>query len=155
MPNDNDKTIRNKIKAILQPSYPEAVIYPFNALSHDLADWPGLFRTDGVPIHGWTIKRSESSSEYKTIVKTRDVFAYDVWAFYGFRAGGSETNNSDDEFGEILDTAFEALKAKPTLDLDGVIDRHDLLQFARITTVNCGEETLHFAAGRLSVHLCC
>ncbi len=155
MPNDNDKTIRNKIKAILQPSYPEAVIYPFNALSHDSSDWPGLLRKADGTTHGWIIKRSESASSFKTPVKTRDVYAYDLWAFYTFRAGASETNNSDDEFGQILDTAFEDLKAKPILDLDGMVDRHELLQFARITTVNCGEETLHFAQGRLSVHLCC
>lgn len=155
MANDKDKTVRNKIKAILQPSYATAVIYPFNALSHERSDWPALLRkTDGT-VHGWIIKRAESASTFKTPVKTRDVYEYDLWAFYSFRANASETSNSDDEFGEILDTAFEALKAKPILDLDGVVDRHDLLQFARITTINCGEETLHFAQGRLSVHLCC
>lgn len=155
MANDRDKTVRAQIKAILQPAYASAVIYPSNALSRDITDSPALFRTTAGTVHGWLIIRSESSSEFKTPVKTRDVYDYTVLAFYGFRPGGTEASNSDDEFGEILDTAFENLKAKPTLDLDGVVDRHELLQFDKITTINCGEETLHFAQGRLTVHLCC
>jgi hypothetical protein len=157
MSNDVDKQIRNKIKAIIQPAYPLAVIFPYNALSHDLDSWPGLFRLADGGVHGWIIKRAAAGGQWKTFAAKRDrpVFDYDVWSFYKFRPESDETSNSDNEFGQITDTAYEDLRLEPILGLDGIIDKHDLLQYQRITTVNCGEEILHFAQGRLTVHLCC
>jgi hypothetical protein len=152
---DDDRQIRDAVKTIIQPAYPAAVIFPWNALSHNLGDWPGLFRVpDGSKVHGWIIKRAAAAGEWKNIRRTRQVAEYDVWGFYSFRTGKA-SDNSDDEFGLVTDAAYDALAAKPTLDLDGVVDKHDLLQYQRITTLNCGEETLHFAQGRLRVHLCC
>lgn len=156
MAEDLDKQIRAAIKSILQPAYSAAVIYPFNALGHELSEWPGLFRLEDGTVHGWTIKRAAAAGEWKTFAALRDRthFDYDVWAFYTFRPG-TETDNSDDEFGEITDRAYEDLRQQPTLNLSGTIDRHELLQYIRMTTIDCGEETLHFAQGRLRVHPCC
>lgn len=154
MPNDIDKQIRNAIKAIIQPAYPSAVIWPYNALSHKLAEWPALLRKSDGKVHGWIIKRVALSAEWKTANRDRQHPQYDLWGFYGFRQG-TETDNSDNEFGEICDTAYLNLKAAPNLNLAGIVERHDLLQFRYIATNNCGEETLHIADARLTVHLCC
>ena len=160
MPNDADKQIRLAIKPLITSSYATAQVYPWNVLSHDLSEWPGLFRTTDFSTsgktHGWIIKRAETSSEWKTFAAKRDrqKWNYDLLGFYGFR-NGLEGNNSDDEFGEILDKVYENLRLSPNLGLAGIVERHDTLQFLRITTINCGEETLHFAHGRLPVQLCC
>ncbi len=156
MSNDTDKQIRLAIKAVgIAPSYPEAAVYPWNALSHDIAEWPGLFRTDDDTTHGWIIKRSGTASNWRTFMqKVNRSWAYDLFGFYGFRSG-MQGDNSDDEWGEILDTVWANIKASYNLGLEGVVERHELLQFASITTIDTGEETLHFAHGRLTVELCC
>lgn len=154
MANDLDKQIRGKIGTIISTAYLTAMVYPWNALSHKLDEWPGLFRTTDGKTHGWIIKRALTDNEWKTIGRDRRRWNYDLWGFYGFRSGKT-SDNSDNEFGEICDTVYEEIKAKPRLDFDGTVEMHELLQFVNITTINTGEETLHFAQGRLKVHLCC
>lgn len=154
MANDLDKQIRIKIRDLMIAAYPTAMIYSWNALSHQLAEWPGLFRTSDDKTHGWIIKRANAASTWKTIGRDRPVWIYDIWGFYGFRSG-KQSDNSDNEFAEICDTMFLAIKADPRLDFEGTVEKHELLQFVSITTMNTGEETLHFAQGRLEVILCC
>lgn len=158
MPNDLDKQIRIKIRDIMIVPYPTAMIYSWNALSHQLAEWPGLFRTSDFATsgktHGWIIKRSNAGGEWKTIGRDRRRWTYDIWGFYGFRSG-RQADNSDNEFAEICDTMYEGLKAEPRLAFDGTVEMHELLQFVNVTTMSTGEETLHFAQGRLTALLCC
>jgi|GEM_PF-2603171 len=154
MPNDIDKQIRLALKGLIQLDYPTAVIWPYNALSHDLREWPGLFRTSDGKTHGWIIKQTSLAATRKNNVLDRRTLPFDLWAFYGFRQG-TESDNSDNEFGQIRDKAYEAVKASPNLGIEGTVEYHDLLQFLNITTLETGEETLHFAHGQLTVHLCC
>lgn len=158
MPNDLDKRIRLAIKPAIKTPYPTAAVFVWNALSHELTEWPGLLRTTDFATsgktHGWIIKRVEALATRKTAFRDRQVITYDVWGFYGFRSG-KESDNSDFEWSEICDTVYENLKAAHNLGLDGEVENHDLLQFRNHTTINCGEETLHFSHGRLTVHLCC
>ena len=154
MPNDTDKQIRLAIKTLIKTAYPTAQVFAWNALSHDLGEWAGMFRTSDGKSHGWIVKRAALKAEWKNGRRDRRQIPYDVWGFYGF-ASGNETENSDNEFGEILDTVYEAFKASPRLGFDETVETHDLLQYAAITTIKSGEETLHFAQGRLIVHLCC
>lgn len=154
MPTDVDKQVRAKAGLVISGAYPTATVYPWNALSHDLGDWPGLFRMTAGGTHGWIIKRASGSAEWKSISRDRQSVAYDVWGFYGYRTG-KLGDNSDDEFAVIWEAVYAAFKAAPTLNFDGTVEKHDLLQLANLTTINCGEETLHFAQGRLSVLLCC
>jgi hypothetical protein len=150
-----DKTIRDAIKTVIAAAADGARIYAWNVLSHDLADWPGLFETEEGGRHGWVIKRAAGDAKWKgNYQRARLWHDYDLLGFYGFRSG-KEGDNSDDEFGEICDDVFAALKAAPRLGLDATIEEHELLQWQRITTINCGEETLHYAEGRLRVLLCC
>lgn len=128
-------------------------VYPWNALSHNLSEWPGLFRSSGVT-HGWIIKRVNSPSERKTAQIDRRSFTYDIWGFYGFRSG-SRSDNSDNEFANIIDGVYDEIKARPRLNFESDVERHDLLQVLNLTTIDCGEETLHFCQARLTVHLCC
>lgn len=153
MANDLDKQIRDKIAGLIAAEYEDAKVYGWNALSHQLGDWPGLFRTDD-GTHGWIIKRAQTATEWKSIGRDRRKWTYDIWGFYGFESGQA-SDNSDNEFAEICDTVYEAIKAEPRLDFEGTVEMHELLQFAAITTINTGEETLHFVRGRLTVHLCC
>lgn len=154
MANDIDIQIRAKAGLIISAAYPTARVYSWNALSHDLADWPGLFRTTDSKTHGWIIRRVAQPSEWKNPQRDRQKPEYDIYGFYKFRSG-KLGDNSDDEFALIWDTVYEAFKAAPRLNFDTVVERHDLLQLVRLTTINTGEETLHFAQGRLKVHLCC
>lgn len=154
MPNDYDKQIRLAIKPLITISYAGAMVYPWNVLSHKLKEWPALFRMTNGSVHGWIIKRAETQSEWKNVAKRdRQSWPYDVLGFYGFRSG-KQGDNSDDEFGEICDTVYENIRVSYNLGLDAIVEKHDLLQYRRLTTFNCGEETLHFAHGRLNVHLC-
>lgn len=155
MANELDKQIREKIGEIIKTAYPDAVVYAWNALSHKLGDWPGLFQTDD-GIHGWIIKRSSHGSDWKQLNGHRDRRrpVYDIWGFYEFRTG-KQSDNSDNEFGEICDTVYDELRKLPRLNFDGTVEMHELLQFVNITTMNVGEKTLHFAQGRLTVLLCC
>lgn len=148
-----DKQIRLALKQIIKTLYPEAQVFAWNALSHDLGEWAGMFRTAAGGTHGWIIKRGAARAEWKNGRRDRKTAVYDVWGFYGFNAG-SEDANSDNEFAVIVDAVYEAVKAAPTLDLAGV-EGHGLLQIATSTTLDTGEETLHFAQGRLEVQLCC
>lgn len=148
-----DKQIRLAIKEIIKTPYPAAQVFAWNALSHDLGEWPGMFRTASGTAHGWIVKRASARAEWKNPQRDRKTISYDVWGFYGFSAG-NENENSDNEFALIVDAVYEAIKASPTLDVIGV-ERHGLLQIAANTTIDTGEETLHFAQGRLEVTLCC
>lgn len=157
MPAPTDTQVRTAIKTIIAAGQTTATIWPYNALSHNLAEWPGMLRaTDfatSAKTHGWIIKRASFTSERKNQVLERRVWIYDIWGFYGFRTG-TETDNSDNEWAVIVDAVAAALKAKPTLDL-AELEKHDLLQVESITTIDCGEETLHLARCRLTVRLCC
>ncbi len=146
-----DQEVRHAIKGIIGEADTDAVIYEWNALSHDLAEWPGLF---GSSRHGWIIKRSAIATEWKHGGRERPVWSYDLWFFYGFRTG-KEGDNSDDEVGVILDAVGSGLKASPRLGIDDEIEKHELLQVKQNTTINCGEETLHFANCGLKVNICC
>lgn len=148
-----DKQIRLALKLIIATLYPEARVFAWNALSHDLGEWAGMFRTAGNGTHGWIIKRSGAKAEWKNGRRDRKTAIYDVWGFYAFNAG-NEDDNSDNEFSEILDAVYEAVKMSPTLELSSV-EGHSLLQIAANTTIDTGEETLHFAQGRLEIQLCC
>lgn len=147
-----DEQVRAAIAGIIQASQTAAAVYNWNVLGHDLRKWPGLFRGDS-GTHGWVVKRIGQTSEWKNGSRDRMTWIYDVFGFYGFMPGKTG-DNSDEDFSAILDAVYEAIKAKPTLDVDEV-ERHTLLQYALISTIDCGEETLHFAQGRLSVELCC
>lgn len=145
-----DNEVRTAIQGIIAIADTAAVIWPYNALSHDLREWPALF---GVSRHGWIIKRSAVNSEWKNGGRQRMAWIYDIWGFYGFRTG-KVGDNSDDEWAVIVDDVAEGLRAAPTLGL-AEVERHDLLQVAINTTIDCGEETLHLAQCRLTVHICC
>lgn len=147
-----DAEVRQKLKDLIKTAYPAAQVYGWNALSHKLHEWPGLFRTDAAT-HGWIIKRAGTESQWKNPTRDRSFWTYDVWAFYGYRTG-KEGDNSDDEFSAILQTVYDAVKATSNLGL-AEVEEHELLQFDLITTIDCGEETLHWAKGRLRVRLCC
>lgn len=154
MPNNTDKLIRLAVKGIIKTLYPNAQIYAWNALSHNIGEWAGMFRTTDGKTHGWIIKRSRTSGERRNAQRDKKTFAYDVWGFYGFSTG-NENVNSDNDFADVTDSIYEAVKAAHNLGLPGTVEYHELLQFPAITTLESGEETLHFAQGRLVVHLCC
>lgn len=149
-----DAQVRNAIAAVIETAEPAAVIFNWNALGHQMNEWPGMFRLAAGGTHGWIIKRTGTESEWKgNGGRDRKFWIYDVWGFYGFRPG-KEADNSDEEFAAILDAVYEAVRASGKLGLEEV-EEHGLLQWQMITTIDCGEETLHFAQGRLRVMLCC
>jgi hypothetical protein len=149
-----DSQVRAAIKGIIAATQTTARIWPYNALSHNLAEWPGMFRMAVGGTHGWIIKRSALSSVWKHGGADRKVWIYDIWGFYGFRTG-KESDNSDDEWAVIIDAVAAGLKGEPRLGIDAEVERHDLLQVEANTTIDCGEETLHLGRCRLMVHLCC
>lgn len=153
MTEDLDKQIRDAIAALITAQHADAQVYGWNALSHNLTEWPGLFRTTDWT-HGWIIKQSSQPAEWKHGRRDRVAVTYDVWGFYGFRSGKT-ADNSDDEFAIIRTKVYNAIKGEPRLGFENEVEQHDLLQFTRVTTISCGEETLHFAQGKLTVHLCC
>lgn len=154
MANEIDAEIRDNLGTIVAAAVPTARVYPFNPLSHELADWPGLFRTEEGIFHGHIIFRSRAEAGWKgSGGRDRRKFTYSVWSFYGFRPG-KIGDNSDDEFQEILDDIYDAIKAEPRLD-HAEVEEHSLLQHDMITTINCGEDTLHLATAKLEVLLCC
>lgn len=158
MANDLDKRIRLAAKPTIVTPYPTAKVFVWDVLSHDLSEWPGLFRTTDFATskktHGWIIKRTAAAATRKNPQRDRQVWTYDLLGFYGFRSG-KQSDNSDLEWSEICDTVYGNVKIAHNLGLDGEVEYHDLLQFLKHTTINCGEETLHFTHGRLTVHLCC
>lgn len=147
-----DEQVRHAIKGIFNAIYSTAKVYEWNVLGHDITAWPGLFRITG-GTHGWIIKRAKIDAEWKHGGRERAAWIYDIWGFYKFRSG-MENNNSDDEWAVIIDAVRAALKASPDLGLNEV-ERHELLQVLRNTTIDCGEETLHFAECKLTVNVCC
>lgn len=157
MANDNDKQIRLAAKEIIKDRYPTIQGFAWNALSHDVSEWAGMFRTEDEKTFGFIVKRGSFKGEWKNGQRDRNKAVYDIWIFYGFRADEdvTEADNSDNEFGEILDVIYEDFKTAYNLNLPGIVERHELLEYTRITTLLSGEETLHFAQGRLIVHLCC
>lgn len=154
---NHDSQIRLAAKAIIKNRYPTVQGFAWNALSHDLSQWAGMFRGGDGKIFGFIVKRAALTGEWKNGQRDRRRRAYEIWIFYGVRngAGVTEADNSDNEFGEILDQIYEDFKAAYNLNLPGIVERHDLLQIVADTTLQTGEEELHFAQGRLTVHLCC
>lgn len=149
-----DQEVRHAINDIISAVCPDAKVYEWNVLSHELSEWPGLFRISG-GTHGWIIKRSSIETEWKNGGRERPEWNYDLWGFYAFRSG-KEGDNSDDEWSVIIDSIGSALKAEPRLGMeDSEVERHELLQVKAITTIDCGEETLHFANCGLKVKICC
>jgi len=153
MPADLDKDIRTAIAGLITTASESEKVYPFNALSRDITDWPGLFR-DNEGVHGWVVRRVAVKAERKNTQIDRKTWMYEIWGFYSFRSG-KIGDNSDDEFAEICDAVYAAIQASPRLGFDNYVERHDLLQIYNMTTLDCGEETLHFCQARLAVHLCC
>lgn len=149
MATPTDQEVRHAIKGIIAAADTGAAVYEWNALSHNLAEWPGLF---GDPAHGWIIKRAVIDSEWKNAHFDRQAWTYDVWGFYEFRSG-KEGDNSDDEFAVIIAAVKAALADEPKLTL-AEVEKHELLQVSQ-TTIDCGEKTLHLAMGRLKVRICC
>lgn len=145
-----DEEARNAIKAVIATADTTGVIWPYNALSHDLNQWPGLF---GSARRGWIIKRRAIEADWKNGTRDRQFWTYDIWTFYPFRTG-KIGDNSDDEFGAVLDAVEAAFVTNPRLDLEWV-EKHDLLQVDSITTIDCGEETLHIGLCTLKLRLCC
>lgn len=154
MTEDLDKQVRDAIAALITGEQPDARVYGWNALSHNLSEWPGLFRTELGATHGWIIKQSSQPAEWKHGRRDRVKVTYDVWGFYKFRTGRAG-DNSDDEFAVIRAQVYNAIKGETRLGFETEVEEHDLLQYTRVTTIDCGEETLHFAQGKLTVHLCC
>jgi hypothetical protein len=155
---ENDKQIRLAIKELIKNLYFNAQIYAWNALSHDINEWAGMFRCPKDDnTHGWIIKRAALQGTRKNARRDKKTLVYDVWGFYKFKTDETtnEMSNSDNEFGEITDAIYEVVKDSHNLNLSGLVEYHDLIQFPSITTLKSGEETLHFAQGRLVVHLCC
>lgn len=152
--NPTDQEVRHAIKGIVAAAASGARVYEWNVLSHDLKEWPGKFRTAAGGTHGWIIKRVAVETEWKNGGRQRPAWIYDIWGFYAFRSG-KEGDNSDDEFAAIVDALSSGFLASPRLGIDGEVERHELLQVNAITTIDCGEETLHFAHCRLRVELCC
>ena len=118
-----DQQVRHAIKTVIATAQPDAKVYEWNALSHDLGSWPGLFRTES-GTHGWIIKRSSISSEWKHGYRERPRWVYDIWGFFAF-AEGKEGDNSDDAFSAIVASIADALRLTPTLALEEV-ERHEL-----------------------------
>lgn len=148
-----DQEIRLAIKGLIKGLYPDAHVFSWNALSHKLGEWPGLFTNENGEIHGWIIKRRGTTSSWKSGRRDRRMLKYDVWAFYKYETG-KEDDNSDNVFGEIIDAVYDALKENPTLEV-GEVEGHELLQLVNNTTIDTGEITLHFAQHQLDVRLCC
>jgi hypothetical protein len=150
-----DQQIRTAIRDILAIDYPNARIWPFLSLGHDLQDWPAMFRTASGDIHGYTIFRRRATAVWHgSGGRDKRRFEYAIWAFYQWRPG-KIGDNSDDEFSAILETNYLAIKTAPRLGLDNVVEEHNLLQIDSISTLLCGEETLHIATASLSVTVCC
>lgn len=150
-----DLQIRKKIKEYILEIDSNAKIYPYNALTHDVASWANLFKSSPKK-HGWIIVRKGFGSEWNRGYQSKDTYKYDVWGFYGFYQF-CENDNSDNEFSAILDQLQTKLKAKPQLDLSN-IKEHKLLQLPDggiDATIRSGNEQLHFAPCTLEVELCC
>lgn len=153
MTEDLDGQIREAIATLIGNAQADAMVYSWNVLNHSLADWPGKFRTD-TGTHGWVIRRAAQGAEWKNGQRDRVALDYELLGFYAFRSGKAG-DNSDEEFAVILAKSYNAIKASPRLEFENEVERHELLQYRQITTIKCGEEVLHFALGRLRVHLCC
>lgn len=155
MPETLDKKIRNKQRDIILTVDSQAKVYAFDTLSLDPQEWAGLFRIkyNGVErFHGWVIKRTGISSNELRANVFADVYNYDLWGFHGFW-GTKETDNSDDIFQKILDDILEEFKRKMNLELS-CVKEHKLPQFPEITVFPSGSQPLHFAKGKIEVHLC-
>lgn len=147
-----DAEVKTAIKAIIAAACPDAVVWPYNALSHRLAEWPAMFRkTDGT-VEGCVIMRTKISAAWKNGTREKAVWHYTILVFYGFRTG-KENDNSDQEFAVKLDAIRAGFRAEPTLGIN-CVERHDLLQVDANTTIDCGEETVHLANCGLAVHVC-
>lgn len=149
-----NKDIRNKIKAYILQVDSNAKVYAFDMLSLEPEKWANLFKVNGIT-NGWVIKRTSFTSSEVRSSTFADIFTYDVWGFYQFN-GTSETDNSDDIFQDVIDEIVEKFKMNMTLELS-CIKEHKVPQFPNITVIASGEdsdESLHFAQGKLEVHLC-
>ena len=147
-----DEEVKTAIKDIIATACPAAVIWPYNVLSHQLAEWPALFRKADSTVEGWMIMRTRIDAHWKNTSREKATWHYTILGFYGFRTG-KEGDNSDDEFAVKLDAIRAGFKAAPTLEIE-CVEKHDLLQVAANTTIDCGEETLHLANCSLAVHVC-
>lgn len=149
-----DLQIRDAIRNLLVNEHPQARVWPFLAIGHDMNDWPALFKTAG-GLHGYVVFRTSANAAWNgTGGRDRRTFDYAIWIFYGWRPG-RVGDNSDDEFSDIIEADYQAFKSSPRLGLETIVQEHGLLQVNTISTINCGEETLHIATAQLSVRICC
>jgi hypothetical protein len=149
-----DWQIRDAIRNLLVSEHPQARVWPFLAIGHDMSDWPGLFK-NASGLHGYTIFRTAAKAEWRgSGGRDRRTFDYAIWTFYGWRPG-RVGDNSDDEFSDIIEADYQAFKSSPRLGLETIVQEHGLLQVSNISTINCGEETLHISTAQLSVLVCC
>jgi hypothetical protein len=151
MSSSEDQTIREAIAGLISAAEPAAIVYSWNALSHNLTEWPGLF---GEARHGYIVRRISQPADRKNAQRDKRHPVYELLQFDKFRVG-KKSDNSTDDSAEKWQTVYNAIKAEPHLGLEGTVEYHELLQLELDTTIKCGEETLQFKRGRLPVHLCC
>lgn len=150
------EAIKAQIAAVVDPN--EARIITRWKLSVDPEEWGAVLRSkkDNNKIHGWMITRTGVRSTPQLAVGHHYEYAYTyaLWYFKSVKEG-TEAENSEIDFNEVLDDLLRRLHDNPTLGLDpqsgpDVVDAHDGLQIRDIDTVN---GSIHVAQCELTVRI--
>lgn len=153
----SDKEIRQRLAEIIAPLVSTDKVYSWNVLRTTepndirkaITEWLPHFQTDDKTF-GIVIKRAERTSEGAGGDCSNFLIAYDVWAFYGYYSTDEDTN-SENDFGEIIDTLADALPAAKTFQVGTTEVFSYGLQFPVISLLFGSEEMVHFAGGRIEL----
>jgi hypothetical protein len=148
-----DAQIRTAILSVLASAAPNAVIFPWWALGHDPAMWPGILKPSSGPdankVHGYVLTRTNSEGERRNSECVKRLFNYSIWGFYFYDETSTNANNSDARFNAELDAITNAFIIAASLPAE--LRRVQEEPQFRVDVDSFGGELLHFASGRLVV----
>jgi hypothetical protein len=147
-----DSEIKAKIKAVIGPLAPLAVVFDYWVLGYDPTLWPGalLSTADSNRTHGYTMRRTISVGTRVSTgcVRYRDTYEIIALHYYNGDTGGTAANSSEKKFINELDAIKDAFANRKTLD--PIFADVDPMEW-RTTMPPFGGQLLHQGRGVLIV----
>lgn len=148
-----ESQIRAAIATVITTAAPNAKVFPWWSLGHEVAEWPGQLipesGSDAGKVHGYVITRTGTEGERKNPQCVSRSFSYDIWAFHFYKEDSTSASNSDLTFNTELDAICDAFITASTLPAE--LQRVEEEPSFRLDLDIFGGELLHYATGRLVV----
>jgi len=140
-----DAQVRASLAAKISVAAPNSVVFDYWPLGFQIADWPGILRSDGDSgrVRAWSVTRRVIITERLPGSLSRKKSTYAIWFFHYH--DDTTASASEDSFSAELDVVINALSAEGS---------GEGLQVPVIDLFPFGSELLHVAQCEIVVTVC-